>query len=720
MSIITIRCRLVAGVKQQINEKSIKHFSAEEQILLQDLLDEKIQVELDENKDKDAKIKKNTFITLAKSSEDVRQQLWHFFLTSSAMTDELLDRLSKHDNFKNWRQQGKLPDDELKACWLELKDSPIYVKKLPGRFFSSVHSMVENIYKSWLALNQAKQLQLDGLKGLVKIAYSDEVLLEMCDCQFEQLQAKAESILALIDREISDSEASPSRIKLLFKKYPELPEADILSRSAIAYLIRHGCKVQSEIEPTPQFKKWYKTKLKRVRRLETQLAGHFPRGRDVQNKALTSCLETTNRDDFTDNLEYMLWHNPISRNPPSLPHPIEFTNIDLRWLKLYRKQYKCKHTASGEPIDSIELTQRLFVEFNGLTKGYNYIFEVYCDRRHLLLFQRFVKDYQLNLKPKKKDNQPQKKYSSGLFVLRSAHLLWERQEFQDRYRHKSLKTQTANEPWNTHQLYLHCAIETDLLTAEGTSKIQQQKIQKASNTIAKQLKNDNPSVKQQQSLKSNQTSLAALTRSLPRSSIQVERVNPQIIVGLIFDPVKPIYLAVVDVITGKTVACRSTRQLLGDKYPKLSEYRLKQQHNSNHRRKQNQRGQFHQPTESTQGEHLDRLLAKAVIQVALEFKAASIALPPVNNRIEKIQSELEANAEEEIPEDIGTQQKLTRKKSVVIHKWSYNRLSGYIRSNAAKLEIAVEMGALPSPGTPTLQATAIAMSAYNSRKHDKR
>ena len=684
MSIITVRCRLVAGVKQKIIGKSIKNFSAEEQILLQNLLDEKIQVELDENKDKDAKIKekieKNTFITLAESSEDVRQQLWHFFLTSSAMTDELLDRLSKHDSFQTWRQQGKLPDDELKACWLELKNSPIYAKKLPGRFFSSVQSMVGNIYASWLALNQAKQRQLDGLKGLVKIAYSDEDLLEMCDCQFEQLQAKAESILALIDREISESEESPSRIKLLFKKYPELPEADILSRSAIAYLIRHGCKVESEIEPTPKFKKWFKTKLTRVRRLETQLAGHFPRGRDIQNKALTRCLETIHRDDFADNLEYILWNNPIFRNSPSLPHPIIFiSNTDFRWLKIYRKQHKCTQSVVGESIESLQMTQRLFVEFNGLSQGYNYVFEVNCGRRQLPLFQQFLKDYQLNLKSKQQDNQPQEKSSSGLFVLRSAQLLWERQEFQNRYRHKSLTTQTANEPWNTHQLYLHCAIETDLLTAEGTSKIQQQKIQKASNTIAKQLKNDNPSVKQQQSLKKNQTSLAALTRSLPRSSIQVERVNPQIIVGLIFDPVRPIYLAVVDVITGKTVACRSTRQLLGDKYPQLSEYRLKQQHNSRHRRKQNQRGQFYQPTESTQAEHLDRLLAKAVIQVAQEFKAASIALPPVTNRIEKIQSELEADAEEELPEDIGTQQKRTRKTSVAIHKWSYNRLSRYIR-----------------------------------------
>ena len=34
-------------------------------------------------------------------------------------------------------------------------------------------------------------------------------------------------------------------------------------------------------------------------------------------------------------------------------------------------------------------------------------------------------------------------------------------------------------------VYLHYAIETDLLTAEGMSKIQQQKIKKASKTIKK-------------------------------------------------------------------------------------------------------------------------------------------------------------------------------------------------------------------------------------------
>jgi hypothetical protein len=86
----------------------------------------------------------------------------------------------------------------------------------------------------------------------------------------------------------------------------------------------------------------------------------------------------------------------------------------------------------------------------------------------------FFKDYQLSSKSKNKDNYQTEKYSSGLFILRSAHILWEQQESQNRYRSETLSPQTADEPWNTNQLYIHCAIETDLLTTEGTNEIQQQ------------------------------------------------------------------------------------------------------------------------------------------------------------------------------------------------------------------------------------------------------
>ena len=353
MSIITIRCRLVDGVKQKIDNKSIKNFSGRERALLQKLLDnrDRPDAENPENKQED--------IFLFESNKRVRQHLWQLFLTHSALIDELLDRLSKHSNFETWRQQGKLPADELKECWLDLKNSPTYDRKLPGRFFSSIHSMVETIYASWLTLNRTKQLRLDGLQRLTEIVHSDEDLLEMCDCQFERLQAEAESIIAQIDREIADSDRARSRINILFQKYTELADVDTLSRSAIAYLIRHGCKIESNIEPAAKFKKWFGKKRKEAQRLETQLAAHFPRGRDVLGKALTSCLETTNRDDFTDDLEYQLWRTTLSRNSHSLPHPIEFHgNTDLRWLKIYRKQYKSVRSASGKAIDSFELTKR--------------------------------------------------------------------------------------------------------------------------------------------------------------------------------------------------------------------------------------------------------------------------------------------------------------------------------------------------------------------------
>ncbi len=709
MSIITIRCCLVAGIKQQIDRKSIENFSAEDRALLQKLLDDKSQTDRDNPKDKEK-------IFLAQSSEAVRQNLWQLFLTSSALIDELLDRLSQHPNVQTWQQQGKLPDNELKACWLELRASPLYDEKLPGIFFYSVQSMAKTIYASWLALHHQKQRRLNGLNRLTEIVYSDETLLEMCDLTFAQLQVNAASMLSEIDKEIVNSEKSLSRINLLFRKYTELPVEDTISRSAISYLIKHGCKIESKIEPTPKFDRWFKTKLKQAQRLEDQLAGHFPRGRDLNGTAFLNVLETATKNNPQDDRELMLWQSQILRDPSSLPHPIEFnSNTDLRWLKFYRKQYQRKGTASGESIDSIELTERLFVEFSGLTQGSNYVFEVYCDRRQLAIFQQFFEDDRLL-----RNSSSEEKYSSSLSTLRSAHLLWDRQESQNRYRHHTLPTKTATEPWNTNQLYLHCSIETKSLTAEGMREIQQQKTQKVNNILAKQSKNTDPSIDQQQSQRKNQTSLNLLNRSLPRPSRPIYQGNPQIIVGLIFDPVRPIYLAVVDVTTGKPITYRSTRQLLGDKYPKLSEYRLKQQQNSYYRRNHNQQGQFQQPTESTQGEYLNRLLAKAVIQIAQEFKAASIALPPIKNNIEKIQSKIEADVEKHLPEDVSTQKKITRKTSVVIHKWSYHSLLEYIKSNAAKLGIAIETVSLPSLGTPSQQAAEVAISAYNSRKHVKK
>lgn len=132
MSIITVRCRLVAGVKQQIDKKSIENFSRKNRALLQKLLKDRFQANKDGTKDKEK-------IFLAQSSENVRQHLWEMFLINSSLVDELLDRLSQHPNFQTWRQHGNLPDDELKACWQELKNSSSYDEKLPDFLFYTIN-----------------------------------------------------------------------------------------------------------------------------------------------------------------------------------------------------------------------------------------------------------------------------------------------------------------------------------------------------------------------------------------------------------------------------------------------------------------------------------------------------------------------------------------------------------------------------------------------------
>ena len=82
--------------------------------------------------------------------------------------------------------------------------------------------------------------------------------------------------------------------------------------------------------------------------------------------------------------------------------------------------------------------------------------EIRCDRRHLHWFQRFWEDQQIY-------KQEPQKYSSALFTLRSARLLWREQ-------------QEKGNPWDIHQLYLQCSLDTRFWTVEGTQEIANLKI----------------------------------------------------------------------------------------------------------------------------------------------------------------------------------------------------------------------------------------------------
>jgi len=84
------------------------------------------------------------------------------------------------------------------------------------------------------------------------------------------------------------------------------------------------------------------------------------------------------------------------KQPVAVPFPVAYEiNEDLTWFK--------------------NPSKRLCVKFNGLSE---HSFQIYCDRRQILWFNRFLEDQQIKRASK---NQ----HSSSLFILRSGRIAWQ-------------------------------------------------------------------------------------------------------------------------------------------------------------------------------------------------------------------------------------------------------------------------------------------------------
>lgn len=94
-------------------------------------------------------------------------------------------------------------------------------------------------------------------------------------------------------------------------------------------------------------------------------------------------------------------------------------------------------------------------------------------------------------------------------------------------------------------------------------------------------------------------------------------------------PVIPITAAVIDVMSQKAITYRSTKQLLGDNYRLLNRQRNLQTQQRHQSHKNQKQGRIHQGTNSDLGEYLDRLLAKAIVDLAQTYGAGSVALPKI-------------------------------------------------------------------------------------------
>lgn len=311
-----------------------------------------------------------------------------------------------------------------------------------SRFYTSAVHIVDYIYKSWLALQKRLQSQLQGQTRWLEMLKSDEELEAISGCSLDTIRACAAEILAQAAAQSAPVDSHPPKDKkgkktkkrktshgtlnlfnLLFEAYRETE--DIKSRCAISYLLKNGCKVSDKEEDTEKFTKRRRKAEIRIERLTKQLESRMPKGRDLTNaKWLETLLVATSTVPQSE-AETRSWQVSLLTKLKSVPFPLVFeTNEDMVWSK----------NSKG----------RICVSFSG--NGKRHIFEVYCDRRQLYWFQRFLEDQQTKRNSKQNGKN---QHSSGLFTLRSGRLAWQ-------------AGVGKGDPWNVHHLTLFCTVDTRL------------------------------------------------------------------------------------------------------------------------------------------------------------------------------------------------------------------------------------------------------------------
>ena len=542
---------------------------------------------------------------LLQATEETLRYLWNLMTEQNTLlVSEILERIRTHRELDASIAQGNIPVTVIDKIAKQLKQQPKY-SQMPGRFGNSAETLVKEINKSWFAVQRKKRNKIWGKKRWLTILKSEQELLKATNLSLSELQAEAEKILNREEKQynkLKQSKSTETEIpKDLFahllkiydkvtknyekEKKPHLKTKKLIQQCAVVYLLKNKLEFANQPEDPEKYQQYRRKKEIQIEQLEKQLKARLPKGRNLSQdeylKALgqAECL-------ITQNEEMELLQARLLRSQELIPLPVSYnTNTDIYWSK----------NEQG----------RICVTFNGLTK---HTFEVFCHNRHLHWFQRFYQDYQLY-------KQHRKQIPAGLITLRSASLIWKPGESGD-----------SQKPWLTNNLYLHCSVETELWTQEGTEQIRQQKIVKTQQKIGRWLEQESLTKNQRQKLLANQTSLSLLEyfQDFNRPSKYLPKQNPSLAMGVCIGLKEPVTVAIVNLVNGDIIACRDTKQLLnkpiqqkqkkGKQAKKHTQYELflrrRQQQQSNDAKRQQAQTKFADNCfgESDLGQYVDRLL----------------------------------------------------------------------------------------------------------------
>ena len=276
------------------------------------------------------------------ASEPVRRHLWHLMAESNTpLVNDLLKCVSQHPDFETWQRRGTIPESVVRGLCEPLKE--VYPEQ-PGRFYASTILMVTYIYESWLSLQQNRRLRLDGKQRWRNVVKSDAELLELSGSTLNALQHRAQDILGQRNTEPqsapntnqrkpaqqqANSSNNASLIAHLFATYDATD--DTLSRCAISYLLKNGCKILETEEGPEKFAHRIHRKQKEIEQLEAQLQARLPKGRDLTGEEFLETLAIATQQVSESVTQAREWQTKLLTRPAFLPYPILYgSSTDIR------------------------------------------------------------------------------------------------------------------------------------------------------------------------------------------------------------------------------------------------------------------------------------------------------------------------------------------------------------------------------------------------------
>ena len=688
------------------------------------------------------------------TDEVTRKFLWEAMVTYTLLINTLFKEVTEHNQFQEWQAKGFIPQEPLEKMIEDSKKCP-NSQKLPDRFYDSATRITQYVYKSWFSIQKQRHCRMLGKKRWLRIVQQDYDLEQSTNFTLEEIFAKAQAILEELSPP-SETQGNSRRKRKLTRSGKSLigelldqfeATTDALYQRAIIHLLKNDLKVSEKPDDPEELRQRLDSKQIEIDRLEEQLQSRFPKGRDPTGERFAAVLLdaiSLPLEDDTDSIATTIneWREQkqISFLNP-LPYPILWGSADeFVWSTESRG-----NSTNSESLESSSkkrkskkkkrfVSDRICLRFKRLG---NFVFKIQCDRRQLPIFRQFVADYQAH------DAAPEKqRFNQTVFALRSAQLIWQPDPKKSKEHQKldQSKSPTSNQPWITHRLYLHCAIDTRRLTAEGTKAV----IQETRCKIIKELDGrDNltdQEVEQLSLTKGQKSRLKALRTQLtrlenpypPRPSKPDYKGDPLITIGVSLSRQMPLTACVIDLRNGNVVEHQTSKHLLAihgikakrgkrsvlqlrlEHWRLVNKLHLRRQRNLLQRQKEQKQNQYRESNnESNLGAHVERLLANRLVRLAVKWKAGSIAVPDLKYIREIVESDIQARAKLKFPQQKKLQEQYAKQLRANFHRWSYHRLVEFIRERASSQGIQVVAGKQAAQGSLRQQAVEVAMSAHN-------